>query len=139
MNTHRPDDHTDWSESFDDMDGWAWEEHFALFEPDDGWLERQEEALELDSHYDREFLEQAYAANLERIVSTATLGDLAERDCRIIAQCHNCNHRAVLNPHSLLDKLPFWAKVSEIGVKLRCRRCGARSATTSFNPEGFDV
>ena len=145
VNTHGPDDDPDWSASFDDMDGGDWEEHFALFEPDDDRHDREDEqeALELDRqvdlHYDREFLDQAYAANLDLIVTTTTLGDLAEHDCRIIAQCHNCNHRELLNPHSLLDKLPFWAKISDIGARLRCRRCGARTAAAGFNPDGLNV
>ena len=35
MKPHPSDEFSDWSESFDDMDGGVWEEHFALFEPAD--------------------------------------------------------------------------------------------------------
>ena len=137
MKPHRTDELSDWSESFDDMDGEAWEEHFALFEGGD---EKHEGELdEGDSRYDQDFLEQAYAANLELVVRTAALGDLADNDCRVTVQCRTCNHRAVLNPHYLLEKLPYTAKISEIGAQLRCRKCGARSANTSFDPDGLNL
>ena len=79
VNTHGPDDDPDWSASFDDMDGGDWGERVALFEPDDDRRDREgeQEALELDRqvglHYDRKLFDQAYAANLELIVRTATL------------------------------------------------------------------
>ena len=98
------------------MDGEAWEEHFALFESGD-------ERREVGSTYDQDFLEQANAANLELVVKTAALGDLADNDCRITVHCRACNHRAVLNPHYLLEKLPDTTKISEIGARLRCRKC----------------
>ena len=43
-------------------------------------------------------------------VNTAALGDLADNDFRITVHCRACNHRAVLNPHYLLEKLPDTAK-----------------------------
>ena len=136
MNPHQSDEFSDWSKSFDDMDGEAWEEHFALFEADDD--RREEEFDEGDSRYNQDFLQQAYAANLELVVRTVALGDLAENDCRIIVHCRTCNHRAVLNPHYLLEKLPNTVNISEIGTRLRCRMCGARSANTRFHPDGLD-
>lgn len=65
------------------MDGEVWEEHFALFEPGDDRREGESEAT--DSPYDQDLLEQAFAANLELVVRTAALGDLAANDCRITA------------------------------------------------------
>ena len=137
MKPHGTDKPSDWSESFDDLDGEAWEEHFALFEPGD---ERREGGLdEVGSPYDQDFLEQAFATNLELVVNTAALGDLADNDFRITVHCRACNHRAVLNPHYLLEKLPDTAKISKIGARLRCRKCGARSANTSFDPDGLNL
>ena len=35
MNIHWANESLDWSETFDDMDGGDWVEHFSIFEPDD--------------------------------------------------------------------------------------------------------
>ena len=35
MNIHWTNASLDWSETFDDMDGGDWVEHFSIFEPDD--------------------------------------------------------------------------------------------------------
>ena len=119
------------------MDGEVWEEHFALFEPGDDRREGESEAT--DSPYDRDLLEQAFAANLELVVRTAALGDLAANDCRITARCRTCNHIAVLNPHYLLKKLPCTAKISDIGSRLRCRKCGGRTPNISFDPDDLGL
>ena len=138
MKPHGIDNPSDWSESFDDMDGEAWEEHFALFEPP---VTKGAEARWMKSgrRMTRIFSNKHMLRIWNLSSRTAALGDLADNECRITVHCRACNHHAVLNPHYLLEKLPDTTKVSEIGARLRCRKCGARSANTSFDPDGLNL
>ena len=134
MNPNETDVFADWSDTFDDMDGGDWEDHFALVQPDDDNLATQYEyALQAD----QEFWEYEAARRLGEIALTATLGDLAHYACRIVARCLKCRHRAVLNPETLLDKVDSAVKISALHAKLRCLKCGARSAAAHFNPESI--
>ena len=85
MNPHPDNDSLDWADTFDDMDGEDWQEHFSLFEPDDDRREREEERallkaeqVEFSMDYDEEDWRQDYARKLDVIPRTATLGMLAK-------------------------------------------------------------
>ena len=132
MNPSGTDVFADWSDTFDDMDGGDWEDHFALVEPDDDTSGTEyEHVLQVE----QEIWEHEHARRLGEVALTATLGDLAHHACRIVAQCLKCRHRAVLNPETVLDKVGSAVKISELHAKLRCLKCGARSATAHFNPD----
>ena len=125
MNSNGPTDSGDWAETFDDMHGGDWEEHFALYEPQDDDLEGHYTA-ELDL-YQRP--RRQSPDRLEQVERTVTLADLAQQRCLIEAKCLSCFHRAILTPEYFLAKVLFSITIHELRTKLFCQKCGARSPT----------
>ncbi len=58
-----------------------------------------------------------------------TLGDLIHEDKLLWVYCRDCHHERDLNPATV--PLPPETPVPDVGKKMKCSKCGSRSATTA--------
>jgi hypothetical protein len=66
----------------------------------------------------------------QRPVAVTTIGDLGDRD-QVFAYCGACRHSRQLDLGALRDRYGSQLTLAALRARLRCSRCGARSAETS--------
>jgi hypothetical protein len=59
-----------------------------------------------------------------------TLEDLVNEGMGVFCWCNRCNHNAVLETSSLIDRLGILFPVPEIGGLMRCSACNSKDVVT---------
>ena len=72
-------------------------------------------------------MDQGSARPRQRTVAIRTLGDLGERD-QLYAYCRTCRHSSLLDLAALRQHYGAQFSLTRLRARLRCSRCGARSA-----------
>jgi len=65
-----------------------------------------------------------HMAHLRAAPTTATL---IKRDWRLEMRCRGCSHIIVAKPAELRKMFPVSVHLSQVPVRLRCKRCGRKN------------